>query len=266
MTVPALPSKLAVITMVLGLAIFMVCLGYAVSEFGVSERRFTSVEERIIGVDQQLRQAAQRGRAGQLSRDEARVEAVRLTAARDSLRLALRQLADERAHEESHAYLLLGGCMLGLLLFSTGYRPTYAGHARVRAARTAVLYASGTRPMVRAQRSSGGVDPRETGESSGGMRLKDGECLTAHHPTFDRDPQDVRHALMRIRHLTGEHLVVPRDVQLRAAHAIVDSDSPEAALRALRVSGVLHVLDRAGGNTTRLTGAIPEIWHRFHPD
>jgi hypothetical protein len=252
--------------MVLGLAIFMVCLGYAVSEFGASERRLASVEERVIGVDQQLRQAAQRRRAAQLSGDEARVEAVRLTSARDSLRAALRQLADERAHEESHAYLLLGGCVLGLLLFFTGYHPTHTELAGVRAAEAAVLHASRARPAVRARRSSGGVDLRETGDSSKGLRLKDGECLTAHHGAFDRDPQDVRHALMRIRHLTGEHLVVPRDVQLRAAHAIVDSDSPEAALRALRVSGVLHVLDRAGGNTTRLTGAIPEIWHRFHPD
>jgi hypothetical protein len=268
MMIAALPSKPAVISMVLGVAILMACVGYAVPEYGVSQRRLASLEKRLEGVDRQRREAGQRRRAGGLSPERGRSEHARLAARRDSLLLALQTLADQRAHEKSDAYLLLGGGVLGLVLFGIGRRDNDNERAEERARRAvAALHAARARQVHGSpSRSSVGLGGRQTGAPHADLRRKRVDYLPAREATFDREPQDLHHALMRIRHLAGEHAAVPHDVQIRAAHAIVDSDSPEAARRSLRVSGVLHVLDRVGANTTRLTGAIPEIWHRFHPE
>ena len=267
MTIVPLPRKQVAISMVLGLAIIVACVGFAIPDYAVAQRRLASLEERIEGVDRRMHETGQRRTAGRHTRESAASEQVRLAASRDSLMTALRTLAEQRADDESNAYSLLGGCLLGLLLLGHGHRENATEGGEERAWRTdAELLALYAQQPGRAPRSSGGVDARGIADPHDDARLDNGDCLTARHGAFDREPQELRHALMRIRHLTGEHVAVPRDLQLRAAHAIVDSDSPEAALRALRVSGVLHVLDRAGANTTRLTGAIPEIWHRSHLD
>jgi hypothetical protein len=275
MTTAALPTELAATKMALGVSLFLVFAGTAIPRHGTAPRRLATLESRIEVVDHQMLRTVRSAHAGRLSPERARAERARLTAVRTSLLGALQSVAEQRADEESDASLLLAGSVFGLLLFGNGYRQNNAEYTRKRARIAAAdLFAVHERQSSFARRSASrvaaiesgpGVSRRNHGTRPDDVRLtKRAEYVPAREVTFDREPQDLHHAVLRIRHLTGEHVAVPRELQLRAAHAIADSDSPEAALRALRVSGVLNVLDRAGANTTRLTGAIPEIWHGLH--